>query len=81
MFNTNSRPRCGSNIDKHSEPNTEPRMVNTVYDHSKSAVHEETCVTDRDNENMKVYDINGLDDKYFSSILIKSCHEGKSVPA
>ena len=80
MFNTHSRPRCGSNIDKHSEPNTEPRIVNTAYDHSKNAVHEETCATARDNDNMKVFDINGLDDKYFSSILIKSCYEGKSVP-
>ena len=80
LFNTHSQPRCGSNIDKHSEPNTEPRIVNTAYDHSKNAVHVETCVTARDNDNMKVFDINGLDDKYFSSILIKSCHEGKSVP-
>ena len=80
LFNTHSRPRCGSNIDKHSEPNTEPRIVNTAYDQSKNAVHAETSVTARDNDNMKVFDINGLDDKYFSSILIKSCYEGKSVP-
>ena len=55
LFNTHSRSCCGSNIDKHSEPNTEPRIVNTAYDHSKNAVHEETCFTARDNENMKVF--------------------------
>ena len=30
---------------------------------------------------MKIFDINELDDKYSSLNLIKSCHEGKSVPA
>ena len=72
---------CGSNIDKHSEPNTKPRIVNSAYDHSKNVMHEDTCVTARDNDNMKVFDINRLDNKYFSSILIKSSHEGRSVPA
>ena len=81
LFNTRSRPHCGNNIDKYSEPNTEPRMVNTAYDHSKNAVHEETCITARDKDNLKVFDINGLDDKYFSSKPIQSCHEGKSVLA
>ena len=30
-------------------------------------------------EKMKLYDINGLEDKYISSILIRSCHDRKNV--
>ena len=80
LFNTHTWPRCGSNIDKHSEPNTELRIVNTACGNSKNAVHKQTRVAASDNDKMKIFDINGLDDKYSSSILIKSCHEGKSVP-
>ena len=81
LSNTHTWPRCGSNIDKHSEPNTELRIVNTACGNSKSAVYKETHVAASDNDKMKIFDINGLDDKYSSSILIKACHEGKSVPA
>ena len=73
-------PRCGSNIDKHSEPNTELCIANTACDNSKNAVYEGNRVDARDNDKMKIFYINGLDDKYSSFILIKSCHEGKSVP-
>ena len=56
-------------------------IVNTACDNSKNAVYKETRVAASNNDKMKLFYINRLDDKYSSSILIKSCHEGKSVPA
>ena len=30
-------------------------------------------------EEMKLYDLNRLDDKYISSVLIRSCHDNKNI--
>ena len=81
LSNAHTQPCCGSNIDKHSEPNTELRIVNSACGNSKNAVYKETRVAASDNKKMKIFYINGFDDKYSSFILIKSCYEGKSVLA
>ena len=41
---------------------------------------DKTCVTAEDSDQMKIFDINGLGDKYLSSILIKPCHDVNSAP-
>ena len=39
-----------------------------------------TWLTAGDSDNIKIFYINELDDKYLSSILTKFCHDSKSVP-
>ena len=71
LSNINTWPPCGSKIYKHSEPNTELRIVNTTCGNSKNSVDNETLVLLLIMIKMNIFDIEGLDVKYSSSILIK----------
>ena len=81
LFDTRASPRCGSNIDKYIKPNTVVCTENTACENSDNVVCDKTCFIAGDSDKIKIFDINGLDDKYLSSILINSCHDVNSVPA
>ena len=80
LSDTHTSPRCGGSIDKYIKPNTVVCTENTVCENSDNVICDKTCVTAGDKDKMKIFDMNGLDDKYLSYILIKSCHDVNSVP-
>ena len=48
---------------------------NSACENSDNVGCDKTCVTAGDSDKMKIFGINGFDNKYLSSIWIKYCHD------